>query len=102
MTNALDLPIYIPEMLLATLITIESFMLFLLIKYPNTGIIWSALLMIFFAIFIGILQAIGIHEICGCFGNLISGEVGIAKILQNLGLAFLLISSWYMRKEEIN
>src|SRR5690554_1082666 len=68
MTDVLSMPHYTPEILLSLLITTETLMIFLLVKHPDTGILWSAFLLLLFTAVIAILQAIGIHELCGCFG----------------------------------
>ena len=98
MVNALNPPVYTPEVVLTLLIGTESLMVWLLVFRPDTGILYSALLMLVFTVAIVILNAIGIRELCGCFGDAITDDIGIAKILQNLGLALLLFSSWRIRK----
>lgn len=48
MVNALNLPLYSPEFLLSLLITTELLMIWLLTFRPDTGVIWSAILLLFF------------------------------------------------------
>ncbi|MGF1669783.1 MAG: MauE/DoxX family redox-associated membrane protein [Balneolaceae bacterium] len=96
--NALNPPANTPEFLLSLLIITELAMIWLLTFKPDTGIICSAVLLLFFTLIIGLLHAIGIRELCGCFGDFINDEIGPAKILQNTGLALLLFSSWKARK----
>lgn len=98
MVNALDPPVYATEFLLSLLIVTEIAMIWLLAFKPDTGIICSAVLLLLFTIVIVVLNAIGIRELCGCFGDAITDDIGIAKILQNTGLALLLFSSWKARK----
>ena len=98
MVNALDPPVYATEFLLSILIVTEISMIWLLAFKPHTGIIWSAVLLLFFTIGIGILHAVGIRDLCGCFGDFLVNEIGPAKIMQNIGLAMLLFSSWKARK----
>jgi hypothetical protein len=98
MINALNPPLFATETLYSLLITTEIVLIGLLIFKPDTGIIWSAVLLLFFTIGIGVLHAVGIRELCGCFGDFLVNEIGPAKILQNTGLALLLFSSWKARK----
>jgi len=98
MVNALNPPVYTPEVVLTLLIVTESIMVWLLAFKPNIGLLFSAILLLLFSAIIVVLNAIGIRELCGCFGDAITDDIGIAKILQNLGLALLLISSWRLRK----
>lgn len=98
MINALNPPLFTTETLYSLLIATEITMIGLLIFKPDTGIIWSAVLLLFFTIGIGVLHAVGIRDLCGCFGNFLVDEIGPAKILQNTGLALLLFSSWKARK----
>lgn len=98
MVNALNPPVYTAEFLLSLLIATETTMIILLILKPETGKILSAILLLFFTVVIVILHAIGIRELCGCFGDVVSNNIGPAKILQNIGLALLLFSSWKIQK----
>lgn len=97
MVNALNPPVYTAEFLLSLLIVTETTMIMLLIFKPETGKILSVILLLFFTAVIGVLHAIGIRELCGCFGDSISNDIGPAKIPQNIGLALLLFSSWKVR-----
>jgi len=98
MINALNPPAFTTEIIFSLLISTEISMIGLLIFKPDTGIICSAVLLIFFTIAIGVLHAVGIRDLCGCFGDFLVDEIGPAKILQNTGLALLLFSSWKARK----
>ncbi|MEO1023041.1 MAG: MauE/DoxX family redox-associated membrane protein [Bacteroidota bacterium] len=101
-TNALRLPGYIPEILLSSLIVFECIMVGLLIAKPELGLLASAAILTLFAVIIGILQMMGIHELTGCFAYLIESEVGYIKILQNIGIALLLLASWAYRNEQVS
>jgi hypothetical protein len=93
MVNALSPPIYTAEFLLSLLIVTETTMIMLLIFKPETGKILSAILLIIFTAVIVVLHTIGIRELCGCFGDSITSDIGPVKILQNIGLALLLLGS---------
>ncbi|MGF1670031.1 MAG: MauE/DoxX family redox-associated membrane protein [Balneolaceae bacterium] len=75
MTNALNPPLFATETLYSLLIATEITLIGLLIFNPDTGIIWSAVLLLFFTIGIGILHAIGIRDLCGCFGDFLVDEI---------------------------
>lgn len=95
--NSLNIHINAPEIFLSLFITIEILMIWLLIFKPADGIIYSAWVFLLFTVLIGILHAIGIRELCGD-GDVLMKVLGSAKVLQNMGAALLLYSSWLIRK----
>lgn len=95
--NSLNIHINAPEIFLSLFITIEILMIWLLIFKPADGIIYSAWVFLLFTVLIGILHTIGIRELCGD-GDVLMKVLGSAKVLQNMGAALLLYSSWLIRK----
>ncbi|MEX2363820.1 MAG: MauE/DoxX family redox-associated membrane protein [Balneolaceae bacterium] len=96
--NSLNIHVNAPEFILSLLITIEMALVCMLIFKPNHGIIYSASYFMLFTGLIGVLHIIGIRELCRN-DEVISQVLGLAKILQNLGAALLLFSSWSLRKK---
>lgn len=96
--NSLNIPINAPEVFLSLIITIEIIMVYMLILQPHKGILFSAWILILFTVLIGVLHGIGIRELCSD-EDVLMKYLGPASILQNIGLSFLLFSSWMFREE---
>jgi hypothetical protein len=86
------------ELFFSLTISLELWVFLLLIFQPMRGISASIGIMIVFTGFIVWLYSIGFNENCGCFGEFMVAEIGPAKILQNTGLIFLLMGSWFIQR----
>ncbi len=99
-TNSINLPSLIPEVLFSIIISLEFTLILLLIKKPTFGLFLSGLTFTISTFFIIWLYLTGFTEMCGIFGDFMLKEIGPSKILQNIGLILLLFSSWSIRKSK--
>lgn len=76
-----------------SLIFFELISVIYLLYKPQFGLILAVGLFCFFTLITSVLYAFGITQDCGCFGGLVSSEIGILKILQNIGFTIALIIS---------
>lgn len=99
---AFDLPIYFPEMFFSIFLVIEILLICILLFETNTGLIVSVFGFFTMSILIGVLSMVGMRESCTYELNFLTDNLGFAKMIQNIGLALLLFSSWKLKKIDKN
>jgi hypothetical protein len=78
------------------LILIEAIVAIYLFITPRKGVIMAIGLFSFFTLSILYLNSIGISDNCGCFGGLVTSEVGISKIIQNIIICLILVLTYWV------
>lgn len=98
-TNSINFPDLIPEALFSIVISMEFTLILLLIMKPTVGLLLSSVMFSISTLVIFWLYISGFTELCGMFGDFMLREIGPSRIVQNIGLILLLVSSWFIRRE---
>lgn len=93
--RSLDIYVYAPEFLLATIIVLEAVLVYLLVSNPNRGIYFTAYFFLSQLVVIGFLNFIGIRELCGD-DDVVTKVLGISNVLKSSGASLLLFSLHYL------